>query len=60
MVIVSASPVRWSMKSCGNIATDSSHIENAHKIYQFKRRALGQLDDDGELSKEGGLTSAYS
>ena len=31
-MIVSASPVRCNMKSCGRIATDSSHIENAQRI----------------------------
>ena len=32
-MMVSASPVRWSMKSWGRMATDSSHIEKAQRIY---------------------------
>ncbi len=31
--MVSASPVRCNINSCGRIATDSSQIENAHRIY---------------------------
>ena len=32
MVMVSASPVRWSMKSWGRMATDSSQMEKAQRI----------------------------
>jgi hypothetical protein len=37
-VIVSASPVLCSMKSCGRMATASNQIENAHKIYHASQQ----------------------
>lgn len=41
MVIVSASPVRWSIKSCGRIATDSSHMEKVQSILRNVRGSSG-------------------
>jgi hypothetical protein len=41
VVIVSASPVRWSIKSCGRIATDSSHMEKVQSILGNVRRNPG-------------------
>ena len=40
MVMVSASPVRWSIKSWGRMATDSSQMEKAQRICAHCQRLL--------------------
>lgn len=53
---VSASPVRCSMNNCGNMATDSSHIEKVHKIYIGSGVLSRWSGDNGHM--RGTLTSA--
>ena len=41
--MVSASPVRCSMKSCGRMATDSSQMEKAQRIWRRWGRVSGEI-----------------